>query len=232
MSTTTKSPSDTTHNRIVMPILMPLGILAAIAGFVGLFAFIMLYNTRLGAVALASVMASGILAAMSLAASADTLGPRQKAGVAIAGLAPILFGFGLAVTGGGVDDESLVNINAQPHGPSFDGLPAGHGATVTAGADSGLEFDQTTVTLPAQGEVGINFVNQQAVTHNLFVYASAADFDANGTPIAFTSTFQAGQEAALWTAAGEADLFFICTIHPSTMRGTVALVEGAEASAA
>lgn len=103
------------RNRVVLPILVPLGVLLGIAALVIAFAFILLYNTKEAALVLAAVTAAGILAATALASSRDRLDSARKGVLLLAGAVPVLLGAAFALGLGGVDD-SLLNINREPHG--------------------------------------------------------------------------------------------------------------------
>jgi hypothetical protein len=95
--------------------------------------------------------------------------------------------------------------------------------TVTA---SGIKFDVSTLTLKASSPITITFVNNDAgVPHNFTVWPSQAIAQAGDTGKAIkagntitgvattTETFKAGP-------AGK-NLFYECTIHPTSMFGTM-----------
>jgi hypothetical protein len=112
--------SDVFRTRALLPVLIPVAILVVVVGVIVLFAWLLLYNTREGAVALAIVAAGGVLMAVSLAASQDSLSRVKQVGAALALVVPL--GLGIAIATGsdafGIASEDL-NINVEPHGPSF-----------------------------------------------------------------------------------------------------------------
>lgn len=110
--------NDDFRTRGFLPVVIPIAILVVVAGGIGLFAWLLLYNTREGAAALAMVAAAGILFAIALAASQDEMTRAKKAGATLAVVGPVAIG--LAIAGGvvSIPDEDL-NINVEPHGPEF-----------------------------------------------------------------------------------------------------------------
>ncbi len=110
--------NDDFRNRAFLPVVIPLGILAVVAAGVGLYWWLLSYNTREGAAALAIVAAAGILVAITLATSQDSLSRAKQAGVVLAALGPVVVG--AAIAGGALGiDPSVLNINAQPEAPSL-----------------------------------------------------------------------------------------------------------------
>jgi hypothetical protein len=102
------------RTRVFQPIVLPLLVLLAMAAFIGLVAFTLLYNTHEGALMLAAVAASAILFTVALAASQDRLDPGRRAAVGVAVVVPfavgVLLAFGVI---GGIADEDR-NINVEP----------------------------------------------------------------------------------------------------------------------
>lgn len=102
------------RNRAFLPLVLPIGILLVVVGLVVGFAMILLYNTREASLILAITMAGAILLAMSLASSEDELTTPKKAAISLAVATPLVLGILFAAGVGNVDD-SLLNINRQPH---------------------------------------------------------------------------------------------------------------------
>jgi len=109
--------------------------------------------------------------------------------------------------------------SAKPTGPVVK-------ATVTA---SGIKFDVSTLTLKANSPITITFDNKDAgVPHNFTVWPSQAVAQAGDTGKAIkagntitgvattTETFKSGPPGT--------NLFFECTIHPTSMFGTMNVV--------
>lgn len=237
------------RKRAFLPVVIPVAILLVVAGVIGLYAWLLLYNTREGAAALAIVAAAGILVAVSLAASHSALGRVKKLGVAIAALVPV--GLGIVIASGvfGLEPESL-NINAEPHAAEF--LLAEVPPDVpTLGA-----VDLTSFCLPSNGgcentqeweveapedlaQFTYAFDNRdETAEHNLAIYglpeesAFASAPDSLGTDLLTPELPEPylGPEVRAyqfeWPAEEGAEpappeqFYFICTVHPSTMYGT------------
>lgn len=110
--------NDDFRTRGFLPAVVPIAILVVVVGLIGLFAWLLLYNTREGAAALAIVGAAGILVAISLAASQDQMSRSKQVGAALAVVGPLGVGLAIAVGAFGVPAEDL-NINVEAHGPEF-----------------------------------------------------------------------------------------------------------------
>ncbi len=106
------------RTRGFLPIVIPLAIVVVVIGGIGFFAWMLLYNTREGAAALAIVGAAGVLLAIALAASQDDLSRGKKAGVTLAILGPAAIGVAIATGAFAIPAEDL-NVNVEPHGPAF-----------------------------------------------------------------------------------------------------------------
>jgi len=112
--------------------------------------------------------------------------------------------------------NGTVTVGGQPP-PSGAGPPPPSGATtVTA---SGLAFDVSSMSLPAEQPSTITFDNQDAgVPHDIAIYtdntASTALF--TGEPVTGVAT----KDYAV-PALPAGSYYFRCTFHPDTMNGTV-----------
>ncbi len=175
--------NDDFRKRAFLPVVIPLGIVAVVAGAIGLYAWMLLYTTSAGAAALAIVAAAGILVAAALASSQDSLDRAKQFGVALAVLGPIAIGSVIAVGALGIDPAAL-NVNAQPHGPEFL-LPEVPPDTPTMAAESLDSFCLPTAggceetrewTIESTDEMAEMFTyafeNRHAgVDHNLAIFA-------------------------------------------------------------
>jgi len=108
--------------------------------------------------------------------------------------------------------------------PSAAAQPAGPVTTATVAA-SGIKFDVSTITVKANSPITITFENKDAgVPHNFTVWPSQAAAQSGDTGKVIkagntitgvattTETFKAGPPGKL---------FFECTIHPTSMFGTI-----------
>ncbi len=106
--------------------------------------------------------------------------------------------------------------SAAPTGPQVK-------ATVTA---SGIKFDVSTLTLKANSPISITFVNNDAgVPHNFTVWPSQAVAQAGDTGKAIkagnTITGTSTTTETFKTGPAGKSLFFECTIHPTSMFGSM-----------
>ncbi len=204
------------RERVITPLLMPLGILAVIAVTVGFFAWMLLWSTKFLALILAIVAASVILAAISLVSSQEKLDAPKKAVVGGFVAIPMLIG---ALFAGGVIgdvDAADLNINRQPHEPT---IAAPEGAPVVVAEDS-VEFVTKSFELPAEGLVAFTFDNEQSgVVHNVWIFEGPTTEDPlffQGENITGPASIDYGFEAP----GEEGTWLYFCSIHPN-MQGEV-----------
>lgn len=212
------------RNRVFLPIVLPLAILGFIAAVVAVFALILLYNTHEAALALATVMAAGILLTVALAASRDRLDAGRRLVVVGAGVVPILLGAGFALGLFGNVDPALLNINRQPEVQFPDWAPV---IVSTQPAD----FDADSITLPPEPpegeELAIVFDNQSGIGHNFTLHAGP---EPDSDVLAETETYEEGEEAVTFEPQEPGEYYFVCTVHASSMFGTLTIAEGEEPS--
>ena len=196
------------RDRLVMPILLPLGILAVIAATLFGFSRILLSLTPTAATLTAIVVASGVVITAAVAAGRkqvrlSTLG--AMLGVT-AGVAMLAGGVALAVVGGSEE---------EPGG-------GGEKPVVTLAA-ANIAFEPTSLTVPAGEAFILQFHNQDANTqHNVQIFD---DPGFAGTPLF---------NGALVTGVRQTDYdvdplepgayFFRCEVHPTTMMGEMQAV--------
>ena len=100
------------RSRFLAPILIPVAIVLVMGGFVGMVAALLLYNTKTGSLAFASVAAGGILFAVSLAAGRERLDTRARVVLTTAVALPFALGLGVAtgVLGDVADEDRMINV--------------------------------------------------------------------------------------------------------------------------
>ena len=201
------------RERVVLPLLIPLGVVAVIAALVGGFALILLYNTRETAIALATVVAMLILGGVALLTSKDRL-PPAKAGVVL--LAIVLpLALGVAVATGTVEVAGERNIDRQPH----EVIPSDAPHIAAENAES---FDTDELTLPAGGEVVLVFENRhEGVPHNVAIYG-LKDGEVDQGDEVFSGELITGVDEVIYRfdTPDEGTFAFQCDVHPN-MKGTV-----------
>ena len=227
------------RSRVLMPIILPIVVLLAMASFVGAIALLLLYNTKGGALMLAAVAAAGILFTVSLATSQDKLDAPRRGAVGFAAALPLLVGAGLA-TGliGGIADEDRM-INVQPLITIPDDVP------VMAAQDS-LDFclideagvcetTQTWEVVPSAevDTIAFLFVNLEAgVPHNVAIteLEGTVDDPQRGEPILASAIVNGVVEdyyvddTLTWDDLPE-NWYFLCDVHPN-MNGVGTVVQG------
>ena len=222
------------RNRVVLPILLPLGILLGLAAVVGSVAFILLYSTKGIAILAAGLMATGIMVAMSLASSTepDDLDTAKRGVIVLSGVVPVLASAGLAIYLGATAPESI-QFNVEPIASFPEGAVTAAQNSETfciLGEDGESCEDTQEYTLPAQphGEsFSFQFVNLQAnVPHNLQIFELAEE---GGEPAPGELVFGVAEGSA--TINGVADIvyqvdqsagafepgqefYYNCVVHP------------------
>jgi len=195
------------RDRLVMPILLPLGILAVIATVLFGFSRILLSLTPTAATVTAIVVAIGVVVTASVAAGRkqvrlSTIG--AMLGVT-AGVAMLAGGVALAVVGGSEE---------EPGG-------GGEKPVVTLAA-ANIAFEPTSLTVPAGEAFTLRFHNEDANTqHNVQIFD---DPKFAGTPL-FSGALVTGVRQTDYEVdpleAGA--YFFHCEVHP-TMTGKMQAV--------
>ncbi len=195
------------RDRLVMPILLPLGILAVIAAVLFGFSRILLSLTPTAATVTAIVVAIGVVVTASVAAGRkqvrlSTIG--AMLGVT-AGVAMLAGGVALAVVGG---------TEEEPGG-------GGEKPVVTLAA-ANIAFEPTSLTVPAGEAFTLRFHNEDANTqHNVQIFD---DPKFAGTPLfsgaLITGVRQTDYEVEPLDAGA---YFFHCEVHP-TMTGKMQAV--------
>jgi hypothetical protein len=229
--------SNELRTRILIPILIPVGIVVTMAAFIGAVAALLLFNTKTGALAFAAVAAGGILFVATLATSRDRLDARARIVLTLAVLLP--FGIGAAVaTGaiGAVPDEARM-INVLPL------ITIPEDAPVIA-AENSLEFclldgagacvpTERWDVVPAVGVESLAFVFENLepqIPHNVVitVLEGTADAPQPGAVLA-ESTLISGISREYYVAEGISwgdlpdEWYFFCRVH-ANMNGIGSVV--------
>ena len=195
------------RDRLVMPVLLPLGILAVIAAALFGFSRILLSLTPTAATLIAIVVATGVVVTASVAAGRkqvrlSTLG--AMLGVT-AGVAMLAGGVALAVVGG-TEEE-----------------PGGGEKPVVTLAAANIAFEPTSLRVPAGEAFTLQFHNEDANTqHNVEIFD---DPGFGGTPL-FDGDLVTGVTQIDYAvdALDPGGYFFRCVVHPTTMTGKMQAV--------
>lgn len=202
------------RDRLLLPLLLPIGILAFIALMLWGFSRILLGLTSTTATVTAVAAALGIMVIAAVAAGRTTVRGSTIAAMlgATAGVAMLAGGIALAVVGGGGEGDG-----EEP-------LPNG-GPPVVELVAQDIAFNPTDLTVPAGEPFEIAFDNRDAgQQHNVAIYDNP---EFSGTPV-FQGDLVAGPAQATYHVdpLAPGPYSFLCQVHP-TMTGQIETVEGA-----
>lgn len=199
---------DNMRDRLILPVLIPVGALAFILFLALLMSQILLNVHPYVATAVAISVAINLLISFSvMAAKPDGGRPLMVVLGAITAL-PLLFGVAAAAglapapeeEGGGGEESASVELAA-----------------------SGLAFDKQELTIPADTEFVLAFNNEESVPHNIAI------LEAQGSPNAlFRGAIVTGPKLAEETveAIPAGDYYFQCDVHPNMNGAAKAVAEG------
>ena len=193
-----------TRDRLVLPILLPLGIVVGVAAVLYLFSRVLLSLTADAATATALIVAFSILVVATIAASRTVIRASTLASMvgAIAGVALLAGGIALVAVGS-----------------TGGGAAVGPAVTLQLAAKN-LAFDTTSLAAPAQKPFAISFDNQDAgVQHDVQIFDNK---DFSGTPL-FNGQIITGVARVTYDvrALATGTYYFHCVVHPTTMHGTL-----------
>jgi len=201
-----------------LPILIPLGALAAIAAIAFLFSRVLLAVPREAAILIAIVMAANILGGFAFAALRPKLSRSQRIELAMVIGYPLLIGIVIAQLGFGAPAEEA---SAEAGGAS-----AVEGDAVLVAEN--LAFDTDAIELAAGKTQTIGLDNQDSAPHNLAIYKNeqagvsqeGALFDGEDVPAGSSTEYEVDP-----LDAGK--MYFQCDLHPS-MKGDVVVAGGGQ----
>lgn len=199
------------RDRVVLPILLPLGIILFLVALLWGFSRLLLGVTATAATVTATVVALGILVISAVAANRHTI-RSSTIGAALGatvGLAMVTGGIALAVVGSGEAEE-----------PGENGA---HGATVELVA-ANIAFEPTTLSAPADTPFTIEFDNRDSAQHNVEIFDNP---ERSGTPV-FEGEIITGPATVAYRVhpLAEGTYFFLCVVHPQ-MTGEIEAAPGA-----
>jgi plastocyanin len=204
------------RDRLLLPLLLPVGILLFIALILWGFSRILLGLTATTATVTAVVAALGIMVIAAVAAGRTTVRGSTIAAMfaATAGVAMLAGGIALAFVAGGDEGE-------EP-GPPDGGVP------VVELVAQDIAFNPTDLTVPAGVPFEIAFDNRDAgQQHNVAIYDNP---DFSGTAV-FEGELVTGPAQTTYDVdpLEPGPYSFLCVVHP-TMTGQMEAVEGAGAT--
>jgi len=196
-----------TRDRLVLPILLPVGILVAIAAILFAFSRILLSLPADAATATALIVAFAIMVVAGVAASRTHVAASSLASMVgvIAGVAMLAGGIAVLAFGAGEEEA-----------------PGGEGpAVVIALSAADIAFDRTSLTVPAGEPFAIDFDNRDAgIQHNVQIFDNP---DFAGSPLFPGDPLITGPDRVTYDVnpleAGT--YYFNCVVHPAQMQGTI-----------
>jgi plastocyanin len=193
------------RNRLVLPIVIPIGILLLIALVLFGFSRILLSVTPDAATGTALVVAATILTAAAVAASRTRIREATIGGLlgTVAGVA--MLAGGIAIVAVGAPKEA-----AKPFA-----------ATLVAPDKASINgFAQTNLTFPAGRPVNLTFQNQEPGLQHDVVIAAGTNQQA---PAVFTGALVQGPGSQVYAIKPlqPGSYFYFCEVHPTTMTGTL-----------
>jgi plastocyanin len=198
----------TTRDRLVLPVLLPVGILAVVGLALWGFSRILLGVHGAGATTVALIVAGGIVVVSSVVAARPHV--RGSSIVAmtggVAGIAMLAGGVTLAVVAGGEEGGE---------GP-------GPGASIALVAQN-IAFDPTHLVVPADHPFTIAFDNRDTVQHNVQIFDNE---EHSGTPL-FDGQLITGPTTVDYPVdpLAPGTYYFQCVVHPQ-MTGDIEAAEG------
>ena len=120
----------------------------------------------------------------------------------------------------------------KPHAKKKTSLTARGPVTEANVVASGIKYDKKSLNLKSASQITIHLDNKDAgVPHTFTVWKSEADATKNNTAgqIANTGTFS-GTKDLQFKTDGPATWYFNCTIHPTSMFGSITVSAGGATS--
>jgi len=228
------------RSRILAPILIPVGIVVVMGGFIGSVAALLLFNTKTGSLAFAAVAAGGILFTISIAAGRDRLDARGRLVLSAAAVLPFVIGLGVATgaIGDVADEDRMINvlplITIPGDVPVIAAANSLEYCLIDEASGSCLATDRWEV-VPSATDANLSFVFENlesAVPHNVVITlleGSAAD-PRPGTVLAESSLINGVSreyfiaEDLTWDDLPD-EWYFFCRVH-ANMNGVGTVVRG------
>ncbi|MCH8813536.1 MAG: hypothetical protein IH957_00355 [Chloroflexi bacterium] len=213
-----------TGERVMLPLLIPAGVLAfALLVIYGL-SRIYLELSSTGATALAAGIAGGMLLAAVYFAS-NPRAPAWQVGGAMAVTALALLGGTIWAV---VEEDEAEGEGHEPvveNGEPTPG-PATGGETLVTMGDDFFEFNgekAPAIPITVGEEVTFDISNQGASTHNMRIAGEDGEYNTDDDTVSDPAIISGGDAATLeWTAPeGAGEIIFRCDFHPNEMIGTL-----------
>jgi plastocyanin len=201
---------------LLLPVLIPVGALVVIGAVLFGFSRILLGISHTAATVTACVVAVAIMVAAAIVAGQRRVGPS-----AIGSMLGVVTGVALMT---GSLAFLIVGPQKEEVKPAIVELVAGPKA-------SSEGFEQTSLAVPADAPIDIDFDNQeQGVQHNVVIFTEDPEEQPDQTPL-FSGGLINGPAKTTYPVSPlpEGSYFFHCEVHPATMTGTITATPGGAA---
>ena len=194
--------------RVPLVFVIPIVAIVVIAAVAFGFAQVLLNLPKEAATIVALALAMNILGACAVVALRRRTDAATMGELLVVVTYPVVIGVVLAIIGFGTGEGA-----AEGHGKEAGG--GGEATTITAAS---VQFNTDSLTLPADEEVGLEFVNDDSVEHNFSIYeddsAEEALFTGQNIGAGASTTYNI-------PPLDKGKYFFRCDLHPTAMTGTV-----------
>lgn len=206
------------RDRLVLPLLVPVGLLLLIATVAVGLGMLLLFNPMPVSVMIAIVVAAAIIGgfALALSRSEGELDNVKRSVIAFAGIAPLIVG--ALVATGVLDTADTKVIERECHFC----VPEDAVEVIA----ENILFSPEEIAFPQAeegSEVSIFFTNEdQGIPHNIYIYPIENEEPQLDSPLFEGATFDGvGSELYEFAAPAPGTYYFNCTVHPQQMTGTV-----------
>jgi plastocyanin len=197
--------------RVPLPVLIPLAAVIAIALITIGFSRVLLALPKEAATVVALVTAANVLGAFAVIALRPRMSQASLVELAVVVLYPVIIGIAIAQLGVGEEGEAAAETAPAP--------PQAAAAEGTVVAEN-VQFNTDTIELQAGEEASIPFENADSVQHNIAIYETPQDAQAQQNAIFDGDEITASETTYQFPAPPKGEYVFQCDVHPA-MSGQV-----------
>ena len=217
------TPQAAAFERLVLPLMIPLGVLAfALLVVYGLSRIYLELDNPDAATGLAAGIAVGILLTAMYLASRPSVPGWQIAGIAVVAAAALSGGalFAVIDEDEGEAHDATPTATAEPTGTPADGGPGG-ALSMTMG-DNFFEFEgeqKPTVPVTAGEETTIDLENTGLAIHNMRIAGTDDEYNTEDDFESEPGSFSGGDTGSITFTLDAGTYNFRCDFHPADMTG-------------
>jgi plastocyanin len=195
--------------RVPLPVLIPLAAVIAIALVTIGFSRVLLSLPKEAATVVALVTAANVLGAFAVIALRPRMSQASLVELGVVVLYPVIIGIAIAQLGIGEEGEAA----AEP-------APAPQAAAEGTVVAENVQFNTDTIELQGGEEASIPFENADSVQHNIAIYETPQDAQAQQNAIFDGDEITASETTYQFPAPPKGEYVFQCDVHPA-MSGEV-----------